>query len=256
MKYKLSCWRLILKKVTVGVLLALLYSTQVSAFEINDSDLQKKGYAGEAEAGVNLATGNSDTSSGHGRLVMDFFYGKWRHNTDFEANYAKDSGKVSAERYYASYKVNRDWSKNRYTYGLVTYENDRFNGIDNTITTSLGYGSRAFQSDTQTMDIELGPGWRHNESSDGRDEGIFHLGMDYTWNITSNASFHQTLSSDIGQYNTMSRSETSLTSSIWGPLALKTSVTLTHQTHPSSNDSDDTPEHLDTVTAVTLLYNF
>ncbi|MFM2486537.1 DUF481 domain-containing protein [Celerinatantimonas yamalensis] len=225
------------------------------AFEIKDADLQKKGYAGEAEAGVNLSTGNSDTSSGHGRLVMDFFYGKWRHNTDFEANYAKDSGKVSAERYYASYKINRDWNQNRYTYGLITYENDRFNGLDNTLTTSLGYGYQAFSRDTQTMDIEIGPGWRHNESSASQNEAIFHIGLDYLWNISASAAFHQTFSSDIGNTNTMSRSVSSLTNNIWGPLALKTSVTLTHQTTPT-NDDDPTPKHLDTVTAITLLYSF
>lgn len=248
-------WRSILNKLGLSALLALVYSTHIMAFEIKDSDLKKKGYAGEAEAGLNLTTGNSSTSSGHGRLLMDFFYGKWRHNTDFEASYAKDSGEVSAERYYGSYKINRDWSNNKYSYGLITYENDRFNGLNNTITSSLGYGYRMYQSDTQVLDTEIGPGWRHNESDDYQDEGIFHIGLDYKWNMSANASFHQTFSSDIGQSNTMSRSESSITSSIWGPLALKTSLTLTHQTNPAKSDDKDT-EHLDTVTAITLLYNF
>ncbi|MFM2483226.1 YdiY family protein [Celerinatantimonas sp. YJH-8] len=236
--------------------MSLLISAHAIAFEINDSDLKKKGYAGEAEAGVNITTGNSHTSSGHGRLAVDFFFGHWRHNTDFEANYAKDSGEVSAERYYASYKANRDWNQTTYTYGLVTYENDRFNGLYNTVTTSLGYGRRLFHTNTQYLDTEVGPGWRYNESDDNSNEGIFRVAFDYDWKISSNASFHQTFSSEIGSNNTMSRAESSITSNIWGPLALKASITLTHQTSPAQDSEDSPPEHLDTVSAITLLYNF
>lgn len=152
--------------------------------------------------------------------------------------------------------MNRDWTDTSYTFGLVTYENDRFNGLYNNVTTSLGYGHRLFSNDTQYFDTEIGPGWRYNQSSDNANEGIFRVAFDYDWKISASAAFHQTFASEIGSNNTMTRAESALTNNIWGPLALKTSITLTHQTHPAQDSDDDAPEHLDTVTAITLLYAF
>ncbi|CAG9000138.1 MAG: hypothetical protein CENE_02128 [Candidatus Celerinatantimonas neptuna] len=235
-------------------ILLIVLTSKAMASDISDTKLKKDGYAGEAEAGINITSGNTNSSIGHGHLVVDFLYGHWRHNTDFETNYTKDSGVVSAERYYASYKANREWSKTFYTYGLITYENDRFNGFDHTVTTSLGYGHQLYHSDNMKLIMEIGPGWRHNETSSNSNEGIFRLAFNYQWEISKSATFHQKLTNEAGSNNTLTRTVSSISSTIWGPLALKASVTVTHQTHPI--DDDEQPKHLDTLTALTLLYSF
>lgn len=231
-------------------------SAHAFALDIGDEDLKKKGYAGEAEAGVNLTTGNTETTTWKGRLAMDFFLEHWRHNTEFKANYAKDDGDVSAERYFASYKANRDWSDSRYTFGLIKYEDDRFNGLENTITAAIGYGARVVDTNTQYLDIEGGPGWRSNAADDADNEVILRFAADYDWKLSGNATFHQTFSTEIGSDNTISRAETSINTTVIGALAMKASFSMTHQTEPADNDNGSSRKNLDTITALTLLYSF
>lgn len=237
-------------------LLAVCFSAHVLALDIGDEALKKKGYAGEAEAGLNVTTGNSDTTAWNGRLAMDFFVEHWRHNVELKANYAEDNDDVSAERYFASYKANRDWDDRQYTFGLIKYEHDRFNGLENTITASVGYGTRILETNSQYLDIEGGPGFRSNQADDSNNEAIFRVGADYDLKLSANATFHQTFSSEIGSDNTITRAESSLNTTIIGALAMKASFSLTHQTNPADNDDDTSRKNLDTVTALTLLYSF
>ena len=75
--------------------------------------------------------------------------------------------------------------------------------------------------------------------------------LDYQWKISDTATFKQLLSTEIGDDNTKSKSETSVSAQISGGLSLKVSLILDH-----NSDVNDNTDNLDTQTAVTLVYSF
>ena len=56
-----------------------------------------KTFAGEAELGATLTTGNTETSSVKGRLNMLQELGNWENQYLFEGLYKEDTGDVTAE---------------------------------------------------------------------------------------------------------------------------------------------------------------
>ena len=238
-----------MKKI-IALTTVLMASSHVLALDISDEDLKKKGVAAEVEAGLDFSTGNTENTNIRGRVAVDYFWQNWRHYSLLEGNSSHKNEETTAERYLASYKVDRSWSDANYTYGNFVYENDRFNGLENMRTISSGYGHRLEYSSV-ILDTEIGPGYRWNDAGEGSSEWIARGAVNLDWKITDGTKFTEKFTIDAGQSNTISRSETALSTSIIGALAMKLSVTMTHQSQP-----DDSKEKLDTKTAVTLLYRY
>jgi putative salt-induced outer membrane protein len=241
------------------VAMTSLLSFSVAAKTVLSQDeLREKGFAGSVELGFNKTTGNSETTAYRTRISVDHFLIGWRNSYVVETDYKEDEEKTSEERYFAAAQGNREWqfAPNSYTFFRYSYENDRFNGLEDAHTISAGYGQRVVETETLYLDLEGGPGYRTNDANEASNEWILRLAGNLGWDISDNASFTEKLSSEIGQYNTITRSESALTADIIGSLALKLAFTATYQTDPSANSDDDSLEKLDTRTSVTVLYKF
>jgi putative salt-induced outer membrane protein len=99
----------------------------------------------------------------------------------------------------------------------------------------------------------MGPGYSFAETNGGENQNglILRAALDYQWKISDTANFKQLLSSETGDENTKSKSETSVSAIISGALSLKVSLILDY-----NSDVADDIDNLDTQTAVTLVYNF
>ncbi|MBD1388743.1 DUF481 domain-containing protein [Neiella sp. HB171785] len=246
-----------LRQCRLVALTTALLSFGVYGLSISDEDLKKQGWSAQVEGGLSYSTGNTDQSSMRFRGEFDYFWADWRHFLKAEANSTKRNGKNSAERYRGSYKADRDWTDVDYTFGLVTYENDRFNGLEDLFTLVGGWGHRFFPADSMELYTEAGPGYRWNNSPDSKDsEAILRGATQFDWTISDNSSFRQTVTFESGESNMISRAETSLTTSIVGQLALKVSISMTHQTKPEVDNNGVSKEKLDTISGVTLLYKY
>ena len=136
----------------------------------------------------------------------------------------------------------------------VNYEDDRFSGFDNQITLAAGYGRRLINDEnTQTLDVEVGPGYRISKLEDGDsvDEAVLRLGGKYFLSLSENSDFQQSLLADIGEDTTITKSISSLKAQINGRLAMKMSLTLKH-----TSDVPDDVDNTDAETSVTLVYGF
>ncbi|MFD2097125.1 YdiY family protein [Corallincola platygyrae] len=227
--------------------------------ELTEEELIKRGFAGGVELGFNMTTGNTETTTYRSKIDVDHFLIGWRNNYVFETDYKEDDDEVKEERYFASAQGNRQWAFaiNSYTFYRYSYENDRFNGMEDANTISVGYGQRVLETDSMFLDLEGGPGYRTNDAKDKNDEMIARVAGNYSWDISETSKFTQRLSSEIGEDNVVTRSETAITASIIGSLAMKASFTVTHQTAPTVDEEDDEElSKTDTRTAVTLLYSF
>ncbi len=212
-----------------------------------------QGLSGEAELGAVATSGNTNTRSVNTKARLRYVSGRWRHEGHAAVLRASDGGKVTAERYVLSGKSDYDLSPHNYLFATLRYEKDRFSGYDDQVSEAVGYGRRLVDRPTLTLDLELGLGGRHSQQTGGRrrDVGIVRSAGKLGWNISATARFTQGLVVESGSDNSSTESVSALKVKINGNFALKTSLTVT-------NNSSVPPgiQHTDTITAVTLVYDF
>lgn len=214
-------------------------------------------WTGEAELGVVLASGNTDTTTANGKLDMDYAAGTWRHNIFADAYYASDDDEKTAERYALGYKPKYFFTDKDYVFGLLRYDSDEFADIDHRTTEVVGYGRQLISTDVHYLEAEIGAGARQSDyivNADNLDEneGIVYLGGKYTGRISSSARFLETLRVEVGNENTFVESITGLQLAIAGNLSAKVSYTVRHNTDVVGAKG----EHTDTITGVNLVYGF
>ncbi|EKE87501.1 salt-induced outer membrane protein [Idiomarina xiamenensis 10-D-4] len=237
-------------------------------FDDNDgmADAAKKEWQISAELGVLYTSGNTETESFKGKLNGAREYVSWRHKGVLDYYKAKQTDQetgedeTTADKLFASaqtnYKFAPDSVSSLFVFG--SYENDKFSGYDYQATIVTGYGARYRYSENLYADYEIGPGysWRKPIVDDVVQEtetsAILRLAGNMVWDITENSRFNALLASEIGEDNTKTRAEVSVSANINASLAMKVSVSGTHNSYVS----DETIEKLDTETAVTLVYTF
>lgn len=216
------------------------------------------------EFGYVATSGNTDTTSINGGFAASYEVEKWKHALGIKTIFgsAKDSAtgdvKTNAERYFIEGKTDYKYSETAYAFVLANYDDDRFSDNDYQISVSSGIGYSLIPSDTSTLNLEAGVGYRTTKKEailtfpeETIDETIFRLALHYVYDITEHSKFEQKLSTDIGDDNTVTKSYTGLSANVAENLALKLSISATHQ-----SDVRGDAEELDTVTAFTLVYNF
>jgi putative salt-induced outer membrane protein YdiY len=215
-----------------------------------------KPWKSSVELGYVSTDGNSETSTLKVRANAGYESERWRNDALIETLNAEEGGQRSAERYFGSNKLGYKFTESNYLFGYTSYEDDRFTGYDWQAVAAAGFGYRALENDSMLWDLEAGPGYRYSkvrnpDIADDEEELILRAYTHFEWKLSDSATFQQALSSEIGQDKTVSRSDTSIKSTIIGALAMKLSYTFRY--------TDNVPpgtRHADTETAVTLVYSF
>ncbi len=232
----------------------------------------------EAQLGVLLTSGNTDSSSLKAKLDVKQELARWRNRYILEALYKEDDvlvevggetireSQVSAEKYFAStqadYKLNNE---NRGFFVFGSYEVDQFSGYEYQAALAAGYSDRLFQTPRAYFDYSIGPGMSFTRteaifdnagnlvSDEVSDESaMLRVSALYEFAFNDNTKFTQTFSSDIAlesEANTKTRSESALTATLTESFAMKAALTISHNTEvPEDRVSRDTQ------TSITLVY--
>ena len=212
-------------------LVVLLTTTRAMAAEPAEEQAEKKSkWNAEAELGIVNTTGNTETESFVLKARVINTRDKWKHTVRGEALRKADDEVVTAERYFLSGKSQFTFRDRSYLYGLVTYEDDRFNGFDYQLLGILGYGRTVWERETVKLDLEVGAGGRHSvlDNGESNDEAVFRAAGDFEWKISKSATFVQELSAEYGSDATITRSLTALTAKINSFLSTRIAYQLRH----------------------------
>ncbi|WKE65130.1 DUF481 domain-containing protein [Gallaecimonas kandeliae] len=222
---------------------------------------EKKNWKGEAELGVLVTTGNSESTNVKGRLNVTQDLDKWRNNYQLESLYTKSDGDTTAEKYRAAAQGDYKIDKKQFWFVRGSYDDDRFSGYDYQLSTSTGYGNRFWETDEGSFfEASGGLGYRYNRFNEADVNGdmseqtaIARLAAKFEYKLSATSLFRQELNSEIGlsQSNAITESVTSLQANVMGNLAMKVSFRVKY----SSNAPDDA-KSTDTETSFTLLYGF
>ncbi|QJR79994.1 DUF481 domain-containing protein [Alteromonas pelagimontana] len=223
----------------------------------------QKAFSLEGGLGFIFTTGNTDSTSISGSLESHQELERWSNDYNIEGLYKKESvendagedeDRTSAQKFYGSAQANYKLDNPDYRlFGFGSYKDDRFSSFNYQSTVAAGWNQQIWESDRQSLEYSLGPGYTWQETIEGEKQNgfIVRASAAYQWLISDTSKFTQTLSTEVGSDNTKSRSESALTATISGNLSMKVAIKLDH-----NSNVDSGIEKLDTETAVTLVYSF
>lgn len=226
------------------------------------------GLSAELEVAWSRIEGNSESTSQmiRGEVVRDGV--AWRHLLEAEGVNAKateegsDESVRTAERYFGAYKIDRKLgtSKENYLFNVFTYEKDNFSGYQYQASYALGIGRQWMNTERQTLDTELGPGYQvfclepetgYSDCADREESPILRVALRYRLALSQSATFREQASAEVTDNQVVSRLETSLTSMLNDRLALRVLHLLKHNSAPAAGK-----KKTDSELSVSLVYTF
>jgi putative salt-induced outer membrane protein YdiY len=241
---------------------ALALATAHSGVFAADTIEENHGWHTSAELGAITTSGNTTGTTVTGKIdarqELDEWSNEYIATGFFKEDRYRDGdqwrSKRSAERFSisakAAYKLVDDQEK---LFVLGSHVDDQFGAFTRYSNLAVGHATRWFESPTQTLDVELGPGYINRVRANGDEEsGLTVRGAAaMRWKISPSASFSQTVSMESGAGNVHSVAETALSTKINGTMQMKAAFS-------ARNDSNVPVDkkNTDTQTSVTLVYSF
>jgi putative salt-induced outer membrane protein len=220
-----------------------------------NSNINSDQWKGNVEVGFVKTTGNTETESLNTKASAEIDREIWRHKVNLEALKSSDHGTTTAERYtvngQSDYKLK---GKKNFLFLFLSYEDDRFSGYDYQLTEAIGYGRRVLDEPNMKLDLSIGPGARQRKvdvTNKMEEEMIVRGAANYLWNISESSNFTESLSTEVGEDVTITKSVTALVAKINSSLASKITYTI--------KNTSKVPvgiKKTDSETAVTLVYTF
>ena len=191
-------------------------------------------WSGRAELSGFASTGNTQNIGVAGAVGVQRDTLRWRHKLHLAAEYQESLGIASREHYLAAYEPNFKFSPRGYLYGAAQYEADRFLGYTDRYSTSLGAGLSAVKEPGLTLDLELGPAFRHTSFTDATVESSVAArgSLDFDWKLSKSVSISQNASAYVQRVNSTLTGTTALNAKLIGPLAATFSYTVQYESQP------------------------
>ena len=105
-------------------------------------------WTGKGEAGLVIATGNTETKTANVKLALANEIDKWKHQFGASALYASsDLEGTTAQRWELFEQTDYNYSPRDFWFGAARYEDDRFSGFEYQATLSAGYGRKFIDTD-------------------------------------------------------------------------------------------------------------
>ena len=97
-------------------------------------------WTGKGEAGLVIATGNTETETANAKLQFANEIGKWKHQFGGAALYASsDDEGTTAQRWEAFEQSDYNFSPRNFWFGAARYEDDEFSGFEYQAIVSTGH---------------------------------------------------------------------------------------------------------------------
>lgn len=210
-------------------------------------------WSGRAEVGGFINTGNSETAGVIGILDLTREGLDWRHKLRAQGDYQRSLGVTTREQYLFAYEPNWKIDARRYVYGAAQFESDRFLGYNQRYSASAGAGYSPIKTSAVSLNLELGPAFRHTEFTDDTVESSLAArgNLDLDLKLSPGLTFTQDASAYLQRYNSTVSSSTALAARLIGPLSARVSYTVQYESMPPLGRVST-----DTTSRASLVYTF
>ncbi len=224
----------------------------------------KSPWAGtQVSLGLVINTGNTNTTNVNAGAVINYAKGPWNNNAQATAQWGRDSGVLTKEKYFLQNQLSYLFGKAQRNYGFVngTGTADEFSPYEYQAIVAAGYGREVFKTDKFNLKLQSGPGFRRNVQkkttlgpSKVMNGAVLSSEAKLAWQVTKSGQFSEDLRYDYGSpYNYM-RSVTAFTNKIIRNIAMQVSLTLDRYSKIPAGSLNT--KKLDTTTSLALVYTF
>lgn len=207
---------------------------------------------GEIEVGGTRTTGNSENEDFFAAAEITSENDDWVNRLRGQYDLSRTDNETNARRLFLGFKTRYNFYERFFAFGLIEYEDDAFSGFDYRLSQNAGIGYRLIPPEPVSLDVEAGPGVRFSKREDTgltETEATFRIGEVFTWRISDNAELTNESSMTFGEEQTITESDTSLTTDIADDIAVRVSYEV-------RNNSDPPPgrEKTDTTLRASIIY--
>jgi putative salt-induced outer membrane protein len=220
-------------------------------------------WGAKAEAGLVIASGNTETETANAKVELTNEVGAWKYKFGGAALYASDEEGTTADRWEAFGQSEYNFSPRTFWVGAARYEQDEFSGFEYQATVSTGLGRKFIDSAATKFSGTAGVGYKFFETRDSFDEttgalieegrsdseAVFRGTLDFEHQFTPTTTLIDEFIVEAGADNTFAQNDLSLQVKINSVLALAVGYSVRHNTDPPAGF-----EKTDTLTTVNLVY--
>jgi putative salt-induced outer membrane protein len=220
-------------------------------------------WSGKGEAGLVIATGNTETKTANAKLQLANEVDKWKHQFGGAALYtSSDPEGTTANRWELFEQSDYNFSPRTFWFGAARYEDDEFSGFEYQAILSTGIGRKFIDTDLTKFVGTAGVGYKRLETRDAFDdtgvliepgatdsEVVFRGTLDYDHKLTATSSLIDELVVEAGSDNTFVQNDIALQVKMTNVLALAVGYSVRHNTDPAEGF-----EKTDTLTTINLVY--
>ncbi|MFQ3197717.1 MAG: putative salt-induced outer membrane protein [Paraglaciecola sp.] len=217
------------------------------------------------ELGMLFTQGNTDSDNINGKFNISQEFQQWsyqtiarlRYHTTEEAKDGISNNVTTTQKNFISTQVDYKLaSPDERIFLYAEYENDRFDIYDYQAIVASGWSEQLWRDSFSELKYSVGPGYIlaeavNKEENDDLQGLILRAALEFTLKVSKSAQISQFLITESDPAYTITKSETSLSTKIFGSLAMKLSFVMEHNSHAPAGQ-----ESLDTETSVTLVYQF
>lgn len=219
-------------------------------------------WTGQMEAGLVIASGNTETETVNARISLENEIDAWKHMVGGSALYASDDLGTTAQRWEIFGQSDYNFSDKSFWFGAIRYEQDEFSGFEYQATASSGLGRKFIETDVTDFRGTVGVGYKFFETRDAFDDAgvlieegdsdsevVFRGTLDLEHQFTESTSLIDKFIVESGADNTYVENALSLQVKMTDVLALAVGYSVRHNTDPPVGF-----EETDTLTTVNLVY--
>ena len=220
-------------------------------------------WTGTAEAGLVIASGNSESETANAKLKFENTLDQWKHTLGGAALYASDEDGETANRWDVFGQSDYNFSERTFWFGSIRYGEDAFSGFEYQATATTGLGRKFIDTDITKFVGTAGVGYTFFETRDAFDEEtgflieegtsesgvVFRGTLDFEHAFTETTKLINLLAVEVGADNTYAQNDLSVQVKINTVLALAVGYSVRHNTDPPLGF-----EETDTLTTINLVY--
>lgn len=236
-----------------------LFCFSFSALALVPPDYQEppSDFTAEVEAGLQLNTGNTESSSFNGRTQLIYDTKQTKQEATLKAYFASEKSQTTSEKYELQLQSNYKLTKG-YIYGRGDFTWDQFGSYTQISTISSGYGFNAINSDKTKLSLEVGPGYRFNQPAesvvepnpDAEKEIILRTAAKFSQKLQEYSSLNADLTAEMGENNTLTL-DMNYKNLVFQDWAFKIGVNIKY-----TEIVPEGSQQIDTITTFNLLYTF
>ena len=213
-------------------------------------------WTGKGEAGIAVASGNTDTKSANAKIALGNKHDKWEELASLAANYVRTDGDTTAKRWELGLQERYSFSGHTFWYGGLRYEEDKFSGFDHQGVVSTGIGRKFIDNDTTHFSGQVGVGYKFFKTlpvglvpgdKDSKIAGV--AGLDFDHKLTDTTKVYDKFSAEVASGNKFLQNEIGLAVKMSDRLALSLGYAVRHNTSPPAGF-----KKTDTLTTLNLVY--